>query len=119
VQLVGQGHEVDGLLAFAKRNHVGKDATVLIKEKIFGSQRFDGGVQRVVVEQNGAEYGALGFEIIRQRLFKGGVSCHGEIRWLIRFLFAYHWTTLFLRVQVHSHRGYLTIFRWRGLRFYQ
>src|SRR5215469_323555 len=26
-------------------------------------------------------------------------------------------TTLFLRVQVHSHRGYSTIFRWRGLRF--
>ena len=85
MQFVGQGHEVDGLLAFAKRNHVCKDATVLIEEKIFGSQRFDGGVQRVVVEKNSAEDGALGFEIIRQGLFEGGVSGHGEICRLFAF----------------------------------
>src|SRR5215469_624855 len=33
VQFFGQGHQVDGLLAFAERNHVGKDTTVLIEEK--------------------------------------------------------------------------------------
>ena len=76
MQFVGQSHQVDGLLVLAQLDHVREDAAVLIEEKIFGAQRFNGGIQRVIVEDNGAENGAFRVEIIRQRLFEGGVGCH-------------------------------------------
>jgi hypothetical protein len=52
------------LLAFAERDHLGEDAAVLVEEEIFGLEIFDGGVEGVVVEKDGAEDGTLGVEII-------------------------------------------------------
>ena len=82
VQFVGQCHQVDGLLVFAEDHHVREDAAVLVEEKILGSQGFDGGIQRVIVQDDSAEHGAFRFEIVRQRLFKGGLAGH--------FSFAYY-----------------------------
>jgi len=38
---------------------------VLLQEKIFGLEIFDGGVESVIIEQNGAQDGAFGVEILR------------------------------------------------------
>ncbi len=76
MQFIGQRDQVDGLLAFAKRNHVSEYTLVLGQKKIFGTQRFHRSVQRMIVEENRAEHGAFGVEIIRQRLFESGVGCH-------------------------------------------
>jgi hypothetical protein len=52
---------------------------MLIEEKIFGAQIFNRWVQRIVVEQNCAEDGALGIEITGKRAFEMGVSSHGTL----------------------------------------
>ena len=80
MQLFGERDEVDGLLAFAKRDHLGEDAAVLVEEKIFGLEIFDGGVEGVVVEDYGAEDGTLGVEIIGEGLFESGVGGHAFLR---------------------------------------
>ena len=49
---------------------------MLRKEEIFGAQLFDGGVQRVIVEKDGAEDAALRFEIVGQRAFESCVAWH-------------------------------------------
>ena len=72
VQLFGERDEVDGLLRFAERDHLHEDAAVLIEKEIFGAQIFDSGVERVVVEHDGAENGALGVEIVGKRAFESG-----------------------------------------------
>jgi hypothetical protein len=53
------------LLVFAERDHLIEDAAVLLQEKIFGLEIFDGGVESVIIEQNGAQDGAFGVEILR------------------------------------------------------
>jgi hypothetical protein len=78
VELFGEGDEVDGLLAFAERDHLGEDAAVLVQEEIFGLEIFDGGVEGVVVEDYGAEDGTLCVEIIGERLFENGVGGHAS-----------------------------------------
>ena len=65
VQLLGKGDQIDGLLTFTQGNHLSENPAVLIKEEIFGAQVFNGGVQRVVVQQDSAKDGALSFQIIR------------------------------------------------------
>ena len=47
---------------------------ILRKEEIFGPQRFDSGVERVIIEKDGAEDAALRFEIVRQRAFESSVG---------------------------------------------
>src|SRR5215472_8795846 len=88
MQFVSQGDQVDGLLALAQRDHVRKYALVLVKEEIFRAQRFQGRIQRLIVQQNGAEDGTFGFQIIGQRPFEGGVSRHKMVRYIVRFIFA-------------------------------
>ena len=72
MQLVGERNQVDGLLRLAQLDHLAENAPVLIEEEILGLQLFDRRVQRVVIEQDGAQHAALGVEILRQRSFKSG-----------------------------------------------
>jgi hypothetical protein len=62
------------LLAFAEGDHLREDAAVLVEEEIFGLEIFDGGVEGVVVEDDGAEDGTLGVEVVGERLFEGGIG---------------------------------------------
>ena len=76
MQFFRQRHQIDGVLRFSERNHLLEDVPVLREEEILGFQRFNGGVQCVVVEQNRAEDGALGIEIIRKGAFENGIDRH-------------------------------------------
>ena len=49
---------------------------MLRQKEIFGAQALDGGVQRVIIEQNSAENAAFGFEIVRKRAFESGIAGH-------------------------------------------
>jgi len=42
------------LLVFAERDHLIEDAAVLLQEKIFRLEIFDGGVEGLIIEQDGA-----------------------------------------------------------------
>jgi hypothetical protein len=96
VQLFGERDEVDGLLGFAERDHLQENAAVLIEKEIFGAQILDGGVERVIVEQDGAEDGAFGVKIIGQWAFESGFDRHADSA-VLRFLFA--------QVNTPSERG--------------
>jgi hypothetical protein len=87
MQLFGQGDEVDGLLGFAEGDHLGEDAAMLIEEEIVGAEILDGGVQGVVIEQNGAEDGAFGVEIVGEGLFESGLRGGHENAVLYSLLF--------------------------------
>jgi len=64
VQFFREGDEVDGLLRFAERNHLRENAAVLIEKEILRAQMLDRRVQSIVVEQDGAEDGAFGVQIV-------------------------------------------------------
>jgi hypothetical protein len=98
VKLFGESDEVDGLLALAEGDHLGEDAAVLIEEKIFGLKIFDGGVEGVVIEEDGTEDRALRVEVIGEGLFESGVHVHRSAR--LRFLFAYDSIRLFVGTTV-------------------
>ena len=76
VELLGQGHKVDGLLPFAQRDHLCEDAPMLEQKEILRTEMFDRPIQRVVVQQNRAKNGALGVQVIRQRLLERRVNRH-------------------------------------------
>ena len=78
VQLFGERYQVDGLLALAEGDHLHVNAAMLIEEEIFRTDIFNGGIQGVVVEQNGAKNRALCVEIARERAFECRVSGHGQ-----------------------------------------
>jgi hypothetical protein len=61
---------------------------MLLEEEIFGLEIFDGGVESVVIEKNGAEDGAFGVEILRERAFESGFGRHCEsfVSPFIRFI---------------------------------
>jgi hypothetical protein len=61
-----------------------EDAAVLIEEEVFRAEIFDGGVKGVVVEENGAQDGTLGVEVVGEGLFESGIDGHS-----VRFSFAY------------------------------
>ena len=99
MQLFGQRDQVDGLLGLAESNHLRENAAVLSRERNpRRSETFDGGVQGVVVEQNGAEDGALGLEIVRKGLFESGI--HGHSR-----QFALDFRLFFAVVSFSPHEG--------------
>src|SRR5712664_182339 len=70
VELVGEGHQVDGLLRLAEDDHLLVDAPVVIVKEVFGLQLFERGVERVVVEQDRAEDAALRLRVLRQLSFE-------------------------------------------------
>src|SRR5215475_11037980 len=49
---------------------------MLIEEKVFGFEAFDGGVEGVVIEQNGAEDGAFGVEVLWEGAFESRGGGH-------------------------------------------
>ncbi len=108
VEFFGEGDEVDGLLAFAEGDHLGEDAAVLVEEEILGLEIFDGGVEGVVVENDGAEDGTLGVKIVGERLFEGGVGGH-----LVLSIFALVSPTVTRTPS--STQEHPKIFRWRGI----
>src|SRR4029077_2078530 len=50
MHLFGERDEVNGLLGLAKRDHLGKDAAVMIEKEVFGAEILDGRVEGVVIE---------------------------------------------------------------------
>jgi hypothetical protein len=85
-EIFHQSNGVYGLLPFAELHHSFKNVTVLREEKILRAQFLDGGIQRVIVQQDGAQDASFRFQIVRQRTFDCNVSRGHE---LIRFIFAY------------------------------
>ncbi len=78
VQFFRQRHQVDSLLRFRQRHHLREHIAMLRQKEVFGFQGLDGGVQRVVVQDDGAEDGALRVNIARQRFLDDGISRHDE-----------------------------------------
>jgi hypothetical protein len=60
---------------------------VLFEKKIFRLDIFDGGVESMVIEQNGAENGAFSVEILWEGTFESGAGRHRD-SFLIRLFFA-------------------------------
>ena len=75
-QIFHQRDHVNGLLLLAQLNHALENLAVLRKKEILRADFFDGGVERVIVEDDGAENAALGFEIVRKRPFERSVAGH-------------------------------------------
>jgi hypothetical protein len=46
----------------------------LIEEEVVGAKSLDGGVEGVVVEEDGPQDGTLGVEVIGEGLFESGLS---------------------------------------------
>ncbi len=65
IQLLGQRHQVDRLLHLAQRDHLREHAPVLVQKKIFRPQMLDRRIQRIVIQQNRAEYRTFGIQVIR------------------------------------------------------
>ena len=65
VQFFGQRDQIDGLLAFPQRDHLRKNPPVLVQEEVLRAKILDCGVQRMVVQQNRAQHGPLGIQVIR------------------------------------------------------
>ena len=109
MQFFAKRDEVNGLLGFAKRNHLIKHALMLRQEKIFGLERLDGGVEGIIVEQDGAEDGALSVEIARQWPFECSVARHSETKnkpGSVRLFFANYGTGCFsgqVRMSLRAH----------------
>jgi len=64
-----------------------EDAAVLPRKKSSGLRFSMGGVEGVIIEQDGAKNGAFGFEILWQWAFESGFSRHKE-SFVFRLFFA-------------------------------
>ena len=72
---------VDGPALFAERDHLVEDAPVAEPEEILRAHDLRRVVERLVVDQNRAKHGALGFEVVRQRTLGGSDDVrHGRGR---------------------------------------
>ena len=58
------------MLLFTELHHALENVPVLGKEEILGAQALHGGIQRVIIEQHGAQDAALRFDIAGQRTFE-------------------------------------------------
>ena len=67
-----------GVAALGELDHLVEDAAVRVAEEIARVDDLGGEVERVVVQQDRAEHGALGFEIVRQRAFGDGDVGHAR-----------------------------------------
>ncbi len=65
-QFLAQRHEIDGVAPLGELHHPLEDAPVGVAEEGLGRDDGDGGVERLVVEQHGAEHRAFGVEVVRQ-----------------------------------------------------
>ena len=76
LQIFHQRDRIDGLLLLAELHHALEDVPVLRQKEILRAQDLDGGIERVIVEQDRAENAAFGFEVLRERAFEGGIAGH-------------------------------------------
>jgi len=77
-ELLLQGHEIDRVAPVGELHHLVEDALVRLAEEIDRVDHFRREVERVVVQQNGAENRSFGFEIVRERTFGDCDVCHRE-----------------------------------------
>ena len=64
------------MLQFAQSNHLVENPPVLVQKKIFRLQFFDGGIQGMIVQQDGAEHAAFRFKILGKLPFECEISSH-------------------------------------------
>src|SRR6185437_11725090 len=78
-EFFGKGDDIDGATGIDEFRHAGEDALMRVEGEVFGTELFGGLVEGVVVEQNGAEDGALGVNRCGQAALEGDVrlGCHG------------------------------------------
>src|SRR5258706_8938266 len=74
-QLLFQRDEIDGVAPLGELHHLVEDAPVGVAKEVRRVDHLGREVERVVVEENRAEHGSLGFEIVWQRTF-----CDGGVR---------------------------------------
>jgi hypothetical protein len=82
-QLLLEGDEIDGVAALDELHHLVENAPVRIAEEIARVDDLDGGIERVVVEQDRAEDGSLGLEIVRERALGDGFG-HTSASWKVK-----------------------------------
>ena len=75
-QLFLQRDEIDRIAALAEHDHLVEDAPVRIPEEVARVDQLRGVVERVVVDQNCAEHGLFGVEIVRKSTFWSGGLWH-------------------------------------------
>ena len=73
-------------MALVERDHLVEDAAVRVAVEIPRVDDLHGLIERVVVDEDGAEHRALGFEIVRKRAFRSsnngvGHECGRQMRW--------------------------------------
>ena len=73
-----QRDEIDRLAALRQRDHLVEDAAMRVAVKIVRVDRLNGGIEGVVVQQDGPEHRAFGFKVVRQRAFGNSGVGHGE-----------------------------------------
>ena len=66
-ELFLERHQIDRVAAFDELHHLVEDAAVRVAEEILRVDHLGGEVEGVVVQQNRAEDGSFGFEIMRKR----------------------------------------------------
>src|SRR6185436_2001156 len=82
-QLFPERDEIDGVAAFAQLDHLLEDPPVRVAVEVSGGEDLGGLVEGVVVDEHCAEYGALRFEIVRQRTVDCSCLGHGATpRWI-------------------------------------
>ena len=74
-----QRNEIDRLIALAEHDHLLEDAAMRIAEEVVGADDLDCEIEGFVVDQDGAEHGALGLEVVRQRTLCGGGDGVGHV----------------------------------------
>ena len=75
-QLFFERDEIDRVAALGELDHLVEDAPVRVAEEIARVDHFGGEIEGVVVQQDRAEHGSLGLEIVRQRAFGDGEFGH-------------------------------------------
>ena len=63
---------VDRIVTLVERHHSVEDAPMRVAIEVVAVDDLRGEVERVVVNQDGAEDGTFGFEIVRECTFSGG-----------------------------------------------
>ena len=72
----GQRYQVDGVVRLVEIDHPLENSPVPVMEKILRTDFFNSRVDGLIVEQDGAEDGALGLQVVRQGPFECKCSAH-------------------------------------------
>ena len=78
-ELFLERHQIDRVAALGELDHLVEDAAVRVAEEILRVDHLGGEVEGVVVQENRAEDGPFGFEIVRKRAFGDGEFGHGRM----------------------------------------